>query len=249
MRKYKLLALDMDGTLLNRKHAISAENRKWIHRAIESGITVIFATGREAQGIKPYVEELGLTSPMVCINGSEVWQAPNVLMKRHLLEAEWVAEMVDLAVETDCRYWIHTADEVFTKERSLERIDPKDGRQYLKFVFHCENPGQLAYIGSILGATGRYELTNSSSSNIEVNPKGISKASGIREICKLLDITMEEVVACGDSLNDLKMIRSVGLGIAMGNAQEAVKQAARAVTGTNEEDGVARAIRTYLLDE
>ncbi|MNW12292.1 Sugar phosphatase YidA [compost metagenome] len=64
----------------------------------------------------------------------------------------------------------------------------------------------------------------------------------------MLGIRMEEVAACGDSLNDLEMLRAAGLGIAMGNAQEAVKQSADAVTGTNEEDGVAQAIRTYLLN-
>lgn len=247
MNGYKLLALDMDGTLLNRKHAISADNRKWIRRAIDSGITVMFATGRESQSIKPYVEELGLTSPMVCVNGSEVWQAPDQLMRRHVLKTEWVAELYNLAKEYDCRYWAYTVDEVFTKERWLERIDPQDERQWLKFGIHCDNPSRLAEIRAILASAGRYELSNSSSSNIEVNPAGISKASGIRDICKLLGIGMAEVAACGDSLNDLEMIRSVGLGIAMGNAQETVKRAAKAVTGTNEEDGVAQAIRTYLL--
>lgn len=249
MSKYKLLALDMDGTLLNREHAISAENHKWIHQAIESGVVVVLATGREVQSIASYAAELGLNSPMVCVNGSELWQAPNHLIKRHLLNPEWIVEMHDLAEAMGCRYWAYTVDEVFTKEQWLERLDPNDGRQWLKFGIHCADREQLAEINSMLATTGRYELTNSSRHNIEVNPLGISKESGLREICKLLNIEMDEVVACGDSLNDLKMIRSVGLGVAMGNAQEAVKQAADVITGTNDEDGVAQVIRTYLLGE
>ncbi|KRF10260.1 phosphoglycolate phosphatase, TA0175-type [Paenibacillus sp. Soil766] len=249
MTKYKLLALDMDGTLLRRDLTISAENRKWIHRAIESGISVMFATGREVQSIEPYIKELNLTSPMVSVNGSEVWEAPNVLMTRHLLEAKWVADLQALAEKMGCWYWAYTVDDVFTKDRWLEQVELKDEAQWLKFGFRSEHPDQLADILRILEATGQYELTNSSSSNIEVNPLGISKESGIREICQLRGIKMEEVVACGDSLNDLKMIRSVGLGIAMGNAQETVKQAAKAITGTNDEDGVAQVIRTYLLGE
>ncbi len=248
MRKYKLLALDMDGTLLNRHHAVSDVNRKWIYRALESGITVMFATGREMQSVVPYVEELGLTSPMVCVNGSEVWRAPGVLMTRHVLETQWVKEMHSLAIKQGCRYWAYTVDEVFTKEQWVQRIDPEDGRQWLKFGFHCDNPRQLTEMRAELEATNRYEVTNSSSSNLEVNPLGISKASGIQEVCKLLGIGMDEVAACGDSLNDLKMIRSVGLGVAMGNAQDTVKQAAKVVTASNEENGVAQVIRDYLLD-
>ncbi|CAM4382098.1 Cof-type HAD-IIB family hydrolase [Paenibacillus typhae] len=245
--KYKLLALDMDGTVLNRQHAISAENRRWISRAIESGISVMFATGREVQSVEPYVKELGLTSPMVSVNGSEIWQAPGVLMKRHILLPGWVAEMRELAMRKGCWFWAYTVDEVYTRENWPAGQADLEQRQWLKFGFRCEDPAVLAGIRQSLKDTGRYELTNSSPVNIEVNPLGINKASGIIEICSLLGIGLQEVAACGDSLNDLQMIRSVGLGIAMGNAQEIVKQAAKAVTGTNEEDGVAQAIRNYLL--
>ncbi|AIQ43224.1 Cof-type HAD-IIB family hydrolase [Paenibacillus sp. FSL R5-0912] len=247
--KYKLLALDMDGTVLNRNHEISAENRKWIHRAIEQGISVMFATGREVQSIAPYVEKLGLRSPLVAVNGSEVWRAPGSLLVRHTLEDNWVQELYALALESNCRYWAYTVNEVFTAQNWPGQILRPEDDPWLKFGMHSDDPACLQQIHRILDATGRYELTNSSPRNIEINPLGINKASGIREVCRLLGIGMEEVAACGDSLNDLKMLRSVGLGIAMGNAQEAVKQAAKAVTGTNEEDGVAQAIRNYLLGE
>jgi hypothetical protein len=92
------------------------------------------------------------------------------------------------------------------------------------------------------------EITNSHPCNLELNPKGISKASGMRKVCELLGITMSEVVAMGDSMNDLSMIRAAGLGVAMGNAQDGVKAAADLVTATNDEHGVAKVIREYVLE-
>jgi hydroxymethylpyrimidine pyrophosphatase-like HAD family hydrolase len=80
-----------------------------------------------------------------------------------------------------------------------------------------------------------------------LNPKGISKATGLQEVCKLLGITMDQIVAFGDSRNDLKMIQAAGLGVAMGNAQDVVKQAADHVTLTNVEHGIAAFIQKHLL--
>ncbi|GIN72093.1 5-amino-6-(5-phospho-D-ribitylamino)uracil phosphatase YcsE [Bacillus sp. J14TS2] len=249
MAKYKLLALDMDGTVLNRNHEISEETFKWIHRAIQSGIVVMFATGREVQSINPYVEQLGLESPLVSVNGSEVWSAPGSLLVRHTLKDDWIKELQVLAEEKECRYWAYTVNHVYTSMDWTDQLERPEGDPWLKFGIHCDDPICLQEMHEILAATGRYELTNSSPRNIEINPHGINKASGIREICQLLDIQMDEVVACGDSLNDLEMIRAAGLGIAMGNAQEAVKMTANAVTATNEENGVAQLIQTYLVKE
>ncbi|GEM_PF-4167994 len=95
---------------------------------------------------------------------------------------------------------------------------------------------------------GGLQITNSSLDNLEINPAGITKASGIEQVCKLLGITMEQVIAVGDSLNDIAAIEAVGLGVAMGNAQDAVKEAADVVVAGNNEDGIVQVIREYMLD-
>ena len=83
--------------------------------------------------------------------------------------------------------------------------------------------------------------------NIEVNPSGVNKANGLKRVCRELGITMDQVMAIGDSMNDKKMIMQVGLGIAMGNAQEQIKLVADDVTDTNNNDGVAKAIERFIL--
>jgi len=245
-KPYKLIALDMDGTVLDESSRITEENRKWIHRAIEHGVTVMFATGRGLQSVQPYVQELGLVSPMVTVNGSEVWEAPGMLRTRHIMDPARIREMADLAVKLNTWYWGYAVEGLFTKDRWVQDLASVE---WLKFGFYMEDADILRQIQSELDAAGRYELTNSHPFNIEVNPRGVSKESGLREVCEMLGITMDEVIAMGDSRNDLAMIRSAGLGIAMGNAQEDVKAAADYVTALNTEDGVARAIRKFVFGE
>jgi hypothetical protein len=119
--------------------------------------------------------------------------------------------------------------------------------KWLKFGYTVEDEDIRHEIETKLNRMGGFEITNSSPINIEVNPLGISKASGLKDVCEILGIGMHEVVAVGDSINDLAAIQTVGLGVAMGNAQEIVKESADLIVGSNEEHGVAQVIRDYLL--
>lgn len=242
---YRLLALDMDGTVLNNKQQISDNNRKWIHKAIDEGIIVCFATGRGIQNVISYVEELELDSPIVTVNGSEVWKKPHELHNRHLIPSPQIVELRQLAIQYDVWYWGYAVEGLYRKEGWLE--DHEDFN-WLKFGVYTEDSSKLQTITETVRSWDVFEITNSHPNNIELNPKGISKASGLREVCQIYGIDMGEVVAAGDSLNDLAMIQHAGFGVAMGNAQETIKQAADFITLTNEEDGIAHLIESHLLN-
>jgi len=244
-KPYKLLALDMDGTLLNEKTDVSEENARWIRAAIDAGVTVCFATGRGYASALPFAQRLELTSPMVLVNGGEVWASPDRLHSRETMPTDDVVALRDIALRHDTWYWGYSLDRVYNKTDWIE--DPY-ATEWLKFGFYTEDGAALAAVAEDVRALPRpFETTNSHPNNIELNPLGVSKASGLRQVCAMLGIGMHEVVACGDSLNDVAMIREAGLGVAMGNAQDAVKRIADAVTRTNEEDGVAHVIREYML--
>ncbi|GKS13676.1 5-amino-6-(5-phospho-D-ribitylamino)uracil phosphatase YcsE [Paenibacillus chitinolyticus] len=245
MSQYKLVALDMDGTLLNEEKQVSPANREAIYAALEAGVTVIFSTGRGVQSALPYAEELKLQTPIVSVNGSEVWKAPHDLLKRTLLDLDLVRRMYDLAIEHDTWYWAYSVEGMYNRDNWAEDITKPE---WLKFGFYTENKESLEIIRGELARWGELEITNSHPDNLELNPKGISKASGIEEVCKLLGIEMSQVIAMGDSENDIAMIRAAGLGVAMGNAQDGVKRIADLVTVTNDEDGVAKIIQEYVLD-
>ncbi|MUT68523.1 Cof-type HAD-IIB family hydrolase [Paenibacillus sp. NEAU-GSW1] len=248
MGDYKLIALDMDGTLLNEQSEISKENGEWIQRALDAGITVSFSTGRGFRSALPFAEQLKLETPMITVNGSEVWQKPHVLHKRTLLSPGYVKRLHEVAQQhPGTWFWAYTTEEVFNLERWINPATDYEAHHWLKFGYYTEDEQVRQRIYDEVAEWGALEITNSSPWNWEMNAKGITKASAIRELCSLMGIEMSQVVAVGDSLNDIAAIREAGLGVAMGNAQEAVKEAADAVTLTNDEHGVAEVIKRYVL--
>jgi Cof subfamily protein (haloacid dehalogenase superfamily) len=246
MSTYKCLALDMDGTVLDDEQKVSKENQMWIEKALDAGITVMFATGRGYQSISPYIEELKFNTPIVAVNGSEVWASPKALLKRHTVDQVSIGKLHQLAVQYDAWFWAYAVEGIFNKENWT---DETASDSWLKFGYYTEDQKVLNAIRQEVARWGTLEITNSHPNNIELNPLGISKASGLKEICKLLNINMAQVVAMGDSLNDLAMIQEAGLGVAMGNAQDAVKKAADLIAPTNTEHGVAYVIEHYLLKQ
>ncbi|MEC0241813.1 Cof-type HAD-IIB family hydrolase [Paenibacillus dokdonensis] len=242
--QYKLLALDMDGTLLTSDHIISPVTSEWIQKAKDKGVHVCLSTGRSFESALPYGEELGLLTPMITVNGSEVWRAPHDLHLRSLMDTKLIAAMHDIAVAEDCWYWAYSVERVYNKD---EWVDEIEGKEWLKFGFHTEDDDARHRILMKLQDMGGLEITNSSPHNLEVNPQGINKAAGIREVCGLLGLDMSEVIAVGDSMNDLAAIQAAGLGVAMGNAQQVVRDAADFVTTSNDEDGIAKVIEKFIF--
>ena len=241
---YRLIALDMDGTLLDEDGRVSEANRRWINEALNAGLLVCLTTGRGIQSVQPYLDELELNTPMVTVNGSEVWEKPGSLWVRHTVPAEWIGELRERAVALGIWYWAYSTEGVLNRDRWADR--PLSEYEWLKFGIHTDRDDARADFRRWAEETDRYEVTNSHPHNLELNPRGINKASGLAEICSRIGLSLSEVVAVGDSLNDIAMIRAAGLGVAMGNAQDAVKQAADRVTATNANDGVAAVIQSIL---
>lgn len=244
MSNYKLLALDMDGTVLDDSQRIAKETADAIRSACEAGVTVMFSTGRAFVNALPYAEALGLDSPMVTVNGSEVWKNRRELHLRHLLDREAIKRMYDMSVQHDVWFWAYSTERLHNKENWGADIDAEE---WLKFGYFTKDNAVREILWRELCAMGGLELTNSSPHNIEINPMGVNKATAAQAVCDLLGYNMSQVVAVGDSLNDMAAIQAAGLGVAMGNAQDEIKQAADVIVRTNNEHGVAQVIREYLL--
>lgn len=237
MGKYKLIALDMDGTLLDRQQEISERNLHWIKKAEEAGLVVCFATGRGRASSEPYWGAVSPTAPMVLSNGAEIWKNHDELLSRYTLPAEQVPRLIELAKEHGAQYW--TLGSCSEDPLTL-------GDQCLKVGMHHKNLQIIQKLRAIITGWGVVEVSASAPNNVEMNRQGVTKAAGLGEVTELLGIKPSEVVAVGDSLNDLSMIRWAGLGVAMANAEESIKEAADYVTASNEDDGVARLIQLVL---
>jgi 5-amino-6-(5-phospho-D-ribitylamino)uracil phosphatase len=239
----KLIALDMDGTLLTNKHEISAANRQAIKEAREKGIIVVLSTGRSIRKVRKHMDSLELTSYLVTVNGSEIWDDKSELVERSIVKTDLMQWMWNLSQHHNTKFWAISTENNYFDEMPVDIHE----HEWLKFGFNIEDDTIRKKIFFELQEKGEFELTNSTPKNIEVNPAGINKAKGLQIVCERLGIEMKNVMAVGDSLNDLAMIKEAGLGVAMGNGQDIVKRAADWVTASNNEDGVAVAIHKWVL--
>lgn len=240
----KLIALDMDGTLLNQEGKISEANRQAIKEAREKGVYVVLSTGRSILTSREHADSLELTSYIITVNGSEIWDDKGELVERNLVKIEQIQWMWELTKQHKTSFWAISTGQNWRNQM------PEDisKLEWLKFGFDIDDDAIREIILQELRSKGEFELSNSTLQNIEVNPAGINKARGLQIVCDRLGIKMENVMAIGDSRNDMAMIEESGLGVAMGNAQEIVKEAADWVTATNIEDGVAKAIQNWVLN-
>ncbi|MEC1748521.1 Cof-type HAD-IIB family hydrolase [Bacillus mojavensis] len=239
----KLIAIDMDGTLLNDEQLISDENRKAIREAEDKGVYVVISTGRTLMTCRELAESLELSSFLITANGSEIWDSNFNLVERKLLHTDHIKMMWDLRNKHNTNFWASTVNKVWRGEFPENITD----HEWLKFGFDIEDDDIRNEVLAELRKNKELEITNSSPTNIEVNALGINKAAALAKVSEKLGFTMEHVMAMGDSLNDIAMIKEAGLGVAMGNAQDIVKETADWITDTNIEDGVANAIRHWVL--
>lgn len=244
MSEIKLIALDMDGTLLNEENVVTENTKRIIKQAEQQGIYVVISTGRPLATSISYAKELELSSYIITTNGAEIYTVEEELIEQHTINATKMEQLWHIGNDKKLNMWLLASDAVFVQARRPNDFAAHD---WLKIGYdHLDEVDKL-HVMEQLKQVQDLEITNSTPENIEVNEKGINKASGLRTLCSRLEIEMNEVMAVGDSLNDFKMIKEAGIGIAMGNAQDDILNIADYVTSTNREDGVAKAIETYAL--
>ncbi|MEH7378770.1 HAD family hydrolase [Neobacillus drentensis] len=253
----RAIFIDMDGTLLNASNNISRRNMEAIYTLINQGVKVFLATGRHYEVTAPYHKEIGLRTPMICLNGATIHDAETgraLQMKTVRLNEE---RFYQLTAENPCNVMIHTANGLYCKETN-EEIDywTKVGQIPPRYIGDL----RLANYQDVLKYSVRTGAPSSELSALfkkeaevinwndgfEIVAPNVSKWSAIKSLLRAYRISPNEVVAIGDGPNDIEMLRHVGTGVAMGNASEDVQTAADFVTGHHENDGLAEFIERYL---
>lgn len=245
MRDIKLIALDMDGTLLNHQQEISTKTKQVLQQAMQEDVYVVLATGRHISTCQPYAEELQLNSYLITTNGAEIYNNQYNLVEQHKIESTNVELLWEIAEKRQIHTWMVASEEVFQGNRPAGFQD----YTWLKMGFSNLEKEQKAEVIQQISQFGSFEITNSHPRNIEVNQLGVHKAKAIQSLCKKKGIQMNQVLSIGDSLNDYQMIKQAGIGVAMANAQDTILQLADAVTESNEKDGVAEAIERFLWNK
>lgn len=271
---YKLIAIDMDGTLLNNKNNISAKNIETIHKAMDKGIHIVLATGRILASAKYFSRHLKLDKAIVACNGAIVssGNGEDIFFERKL-EAPISKKLVDLAREYKIDYRFSSKDTLYTKlaQRDGEEFYPSHRENLMeqgirvkiledpvktievekpdiyKFEFVEENKDKLLYFRNKLQTIEGINIASSWHNNVEVMGEGISKGKALEYLCQKYKINKSQIVSIGDNENDISMFKVSGLAIAMANSNNVAKKYSHIITSSNNEDGVARAIEKYVL--
>ncbi|KXT75000.1 Hydrolase (HAD superfamily) [Streptococcus sp. DD10] len=267
----KLLALDMDGTLLNSAKKISKTNIEAIHKAIKKGVQLVLCTGRPLFGVKPYYEQLGLVEKngfAIVNNGCSIHETLNwdlidweelTLEDIQFLESLAKQSQVQLTLIDEEHYFVlggaansiieADAKLVFTTPTEISLSDIKKHQYTLFQAMFLGTESQVDDFESRFAhiIANRFSGVRSQPVIYEAMPSGITKASALARLAQKMGLESNEVMAIGDADNDIEMLEFAGLSIAMGNASNHVKQFADYITDSNDNHGVAKAIEKHIL--
>ncbi|MCA1924566.1 sugar-phosphatase [Buttiauxella noackiae] len=268
----KLIAIDMDGTLLLPDHTISPAVKAAIASARERGVNVVLCTGRPFAGVESYLRELHMDKPndyCITYNGALVQKASDgstvaqtALSYDDYRYLEQLSRDVGSHFHALDRHTLYTANrdisyytvhESFVANIPLVFSEPENmdkNGAYLK-VMMIDEPAILdKAIAKIPEEVyERYTLLKSSPYFLEILDKRVNKGTGVKALAETLGIKQEEVMTLGDQENDIAMLEYAGIGVAMDNAIDKVKEVSNFVTKSNLEDGVAYAIEKFVLND
>ncbi|WP_354625628.1 Cof-type HAD-IIB family hydrolase [Psychromonas sp. MME2] len=266
---YKLIALDMDGTLLNSQKALTNRVREAISAAKERDIKVVLASGRPFEGMLPTLQALGLDGEddyVLTYNASLILKvACRSVIKSSILTGRDAIELYQLANKLDVNILAYSMTHglITPKENRYTDYEAKlNGIEFNLYDFNqldenddiikimmIDEPEQLAKGIKLLPneMQEKYSMAQSTPFFYEFMHKNSNKGEGMAALTAHLGLTAEQVICVGDAANDLEMIKFAGLGVAMDNAVDEVKAHANFITTSNDEDGVAHVFEKFLL--
>ena len=267
--KYRVLVLDLDGTLTNSRKEITDKTKTALQEYQRQGGIVILASGRPAYGIWPLAKELELDQfggYILAFNGGQITDCRSQkILKRRTIPKEMNGVLYRLAKENqvviltygeDCLITENPEDQYVKEEVRINRMEARKVNSFTESVNSPVEKFLMVGDGDYLAGVevrvkeavgGNLSICRSAPFFLEIMPEGIDKSVSLKWLMEYLELGLEELAACGDGFNDLSMIEAAGLGIAMANGQECVKAAADVIAPSNDEDGVAWAVTQLLI--
>lgn len=275
MKDIRLIALDLDGTLLDSQKRLSARNEAALRECISQGIYVVPCTGRIWGGVPETVRTIPGIHYAITTNGAVVEDvAGHHVLDERKLEPTRAADILELAEKFHTMYDAYINGGAYGETRFMEHMDRygipdilqtmiRQTRQEVpnvkakilelnlpveKINFFFGDQQERSRARHALQARGDVVVSSSSDCNLEINALGATKGEAILRLARHIGLNREQTMGFGDGENDITMIRTVGLGVVMGNAADSLKAEADYVTISNDEDGVADAIEKLVLN-
>lgn len=264
----KALVLDIDGTLTNSKKEITPATKQAIQDLLKRGGKVILASGRPTPGMRRYEEELELEKYggyLLSFNGARIVECrTGEIVYQRILPLTLLPGLYGFAKKNGCGLITYLGSEVISAfsidkyveiEARINGLPVREVSDFLSFVdfdinkclmtaepekaeaFEKELQEKYGHIASIYRSEPFF---------IEIMPQKVDKAASLDKMLPAIGVERGNTVCCGDGFNDISMIKYAGVGVAMGNAQQAVKEAADYITATNDEDGLVQVIEKFF---
>ena len=265
----KVLVLDIDGTLTNSKKEITPNTKKGIQTILEHGHKVILASGRPTPGMRRYENELQLEKYggyLLSFNGARIIECrTGEIVYQRILPLSIVSGLYAFAKKNGCGLVTYFGDNIisaFEPDEYVElesRINGMPIKVVENFVDFVDFEINKCLLTATVDKAPELEkqlqekygdiasVYRSEPFFIEVMPQNVDKATSLDKMLENIGMTKENTICCGDGFNDISMIKYAGMGVAMGNAQPAVKEAADYITGTNDEDGLVQVIDEFIM--
>ena len=272
---YKLICLDLDGTLLNSKKELTDNNRNALKKASLLGIEIVICTGRLYNLVPEVIKGLDFTNYAIVINGAQVLDIRN---NKAIYDASMTLDtalsVMKYLDNYDVIYDCYLDGNAYMTKAKYDLIDNyikdenynkmwKKGRnpvgELKQFIIENNKPIQKiqfifkdyrdknSYMEKMSNIFPNLNITSSMPNNIEINDIKADKGIAIKKLAEHIGCTLDEVIGIGDGLNDLGMIQIAGMGIAMGNASKEIIEASNDVTDDSDHDGVAKAIAKHCF--
>ncbi|PJF43666.1 MAG: hypothetical protein CUN55_07910 [Phototrophicales bacterium] len=263
---YRLFAIDVDGTLQNSQHQLTDTTADAIRHAVSKGVHIVLTTGKQYVTIQPHIDLLGLKSPQITAGGAIITDPKSSEdIYRKDIPPDLAQQILSRAHELGITAIIFRDGQTFTREMNADieymltyddpyptfleditlALEPAPV-QIMCIAYQNDTLYESAYQVFLTEFGDVVEVRKSSPYYIEFTALGVSKGTALKWLTEYLGISLDHVVAIGDSYNDLSMFDIVGLSVAMANAPEAVRKTADIVTLSHDEDGVAHIIQELL---
>ena len=265
--KISCCVFDLDGTLLTSQNIISETDKKTLRDLSEKGVKIIIATGRSDLQIREYVHSLGVADPVITCNGGQIINiTTGEVLHRRFLRPEDAKRIIDTAEKEGIDYLFYTPEYVYHAYSSERvkffmaynetapeefKVPIREASQYpekdafsnvVKILIH-DDTARIPEFENRFNEENTLTIVSSGKNLIDIMPDNTTKGNGIKVLAEKLGIPVSEIAAFGDSLNDETMLRAAGFSVAMGNAEEEIKELCDFVTKTNDEFGITHAIK------
>ncbi len=262
----------MDGTLLNSQKQISPTTYESLKRASQAGCKVCLSTGRGFAELRDYENQMDVLSHGILISGGCIYdfEHQEVLYQR-TIEPECVKKIVEVIADRDIMVQVlneqlsvveqgilHRMEDFYmsvytpmyervtTKVEDIQAFLLNSGEDAIKINLYHRSPKDREKTLKLLEGLPLC-FAFSEQTSLEITPQNIDKGAGLKFLCDRLSISLSEVIAVGDADNDLPILKEAGLSVAMGNANEHVKELSDVITGDNDHDGIAEIVNQYIL--